>query len=118
MARTRGSFIAEQIETSTTSTPVSSIPFPNSNTGSTLETPPTSGEEEEELHFQKRSKEVIKKAAGTRQKRLAESDGDNQSVSIKPPPKRRAVTRAVYVEVPLWSPNVSVGIALDPTVFD
>jgi hypothetical protein len=120
MARTRGMFVAEQNEASTTSTPVSSVPFPNSNAGSTLDTPATSGEEEEEVQFsfQKRSNENVKRTAGTRQKRSAESDGGNQSVSIKPPPKRRAIMKAVYVEIPVRSTNVSVGIALAPTVFD
>jgi hypothetical protein len=119
MARTRARVIAEQEKASTTSTYVSSVPFLNSNAGSTVDTPATSGEEEEKFNFQKRLDENVKRTRGTCQKRSAESDGDDQSISIKPPAKRRAAMKAaVYVEIPVWSANVSVGITLAPTVFN
>jgi hypothetical protein len=100
--------LAQQNDSSTaTTTPTSSVPFPNSNVGSTIGTPATSGEDEEEHHFQNMSKENLKRTAGTGQKRSAESDDDdNQSVSIKPS-KRRAVMKCV--EIPARSSNVSAG---------
>jgi hypothetical protein len=110
MTRTRGMLLAQQNDasTATPTTPASSVPFPNSNVGSTIGTPATSGEDEEEHHFQKMSKEIIKGTAGTGQKRSAESDDDdNQSVSIKPS-KRRAIMKCV--EIPARSSNVSAGI--------
>jgi hypothetical protein len=91
----------ERIEASTTSTSVSSMPFPN-------RTPITSGEDEEEyIPLAK-----VIGATGMRRKRSAESDDGNPSVSTKPATKKRAVTKAVYVEIPVPSANVSVGVAL------
>ena len=98
----------ERIEASTTSSSVSSMPFPNSIVGSTVVTPVTSGEDEEE-HI---SLAKFMGATGMRRKRSAESDDGNLSVSTKPATKKRAVTKAVYVEIPAPSANVSVGIAL------
>lgn len=98
----------ERIEASTTSTSVSSMPFPNSIVGSTVVTPITSGEDEEEyIPLAK-----VIGATGMRRKRSAESDDGNPSVSTKPATKKRAVTKAVYVEIPVRSANVSVGVAL------
>jgi hypothetical protein len=102
--------IAQQMDASTTTptTPASSVPFPNSNVGSTIGTPATSGEDEEEHHFQNMSKGIIKGTAGTGQKRSAESDDDDSlSVFIKPS-KRRATTMKC-VEIPARSSNVSAG---------
>jgi len=109
MSRSHAKTAAEQIETSTTSTSVSSYPFPNSNAGSTVETPATSGEDEE---FQEKPTTKVMRTRGTRRKRPAESDGGDSSVSTKPATKRRASKRAVYVEIPVRSADVSVGIAL------
>ena len=47
-----------------------------------------------------------------RRKRSAESDDGNPSVSTKPATKKRAVMKGVYVEIPVPSANVSVGIGL------
>jgi len=48
------------------------------------------------------------------QKRPAESDGGDplRSVWTEPATKRRAVMRAVYVDIPVLSANVSVATAL------
>jgi hypothetical protein len=99
----------ERTEASTmATTSVSSMPFPNGIAGSTVVIPATSGEDEEEyIPFAK-----IMGATGMRRKRSAESDDGNLSVSTKPATKKRAVTKAVYVEIPVPSVNVSVGIAL------
>lgn len=48
------------------------------------------------------------------QKRLAESDGGDplRSVCTEPATKRRAVMRAIYVDIPVLSANVSVATVL------
>lgn len=101
---------AERFEASTTSTSpsVSSVPFSNSNTGSTANTPATSGEDEEGFNLQRKVMEKVMRTTGKRRKRSAESDGDNPSISTRPPTKRRAIMKAVCVEIPFRSPNVSM----------
>lgn len=95
------------------------MPFPTSRAGSTVgSTPTTSGEDEEHLNFHSRAFEKLMRTTEMRRKRLAESDGGDLSVSIKPATKRRAVMRAVYVDVPVLSTNVSVGISLTLIGFD
>jgi hypothetical protein len=86
------------------------MPFPNSNTGSTVTTPITSREDEEEYNFQRKPLAMVMRATGMRRKRSAESDDGNLSVSTKPAKKRTA--KAVYVDIPVPSTNVSVGITL------
>ncbi|KAN0124335.1 SNF2 family N-terminal domain containing protein [Russula decolorans] len=105
MARYSTRAAAEQTEVSTTSTSVSSMPFPNSNSGSTFGTPFTSGEDEEDPNFRRRRPAKYMWATGVHRKRSAESDDGNPSVSTKPATKKRAVMKAVYVEIPVPSAN-------------
>ncbi|KAH8985862.1 SNF2 family N-terminal domain-containing protein [Lactarius hatsudake] len=104
MAGTRRKVATEQNEASTVSTTPSSVPFPNSNAGSTTDTPATSGVEDEEFHLHKKVNERSKRTLSTRQKRSAD-----QSLSFSPQPsaKRRAVTKGIYVEIPVRPGNVS-----------
>src|ERR1700761_442110 len=111
MARNSAKAAAERIEASTSSTSVSPMPFPNSNAGSTATTPITSREDEEEDNFQREPLAKVVRATGMRRKRSAESDDGNLSVSTKPATKKRAA-RAVYVDIPVPSANVSLGITL------
>ena len=113
MARYSAKAAAEQVETSTTSTSVSSMPFVNSNACSTFGTPFTSAEDDEEFNFQRKPPAKITRATRARRKRSAESDDGNPSVSAKPATKRRAIINAAYVEIPAPSANVSVGIGPD-----
>ena len=52
------------------------------------------------------------------QKRLAESDAGDplRSVCTEPATKRRAVMRAIYVDIPVLSANVSVATVLMESV--
>lgn len=100
MAGIRGEDATEQNEASTASTTPSSVPFPNSNAGSTTDTPATSGIEDEEFLLHKKVNERSKRTLTTRQKRSAD-----QSSSTKSPAKRRAVTKGVYVEIPVRPTN-------------
>lgn len=115
MARNSRKAAAELIEASTTSTSVSSMPFPSSNGDSTVNTPATSGEDEEGSNLQRKA---VMRTTGIRRKRSAESDGGDLSISAKLATKRRAAMKAVYVEIPVWSANVSVGIPLSLMSFD
>jgi len=114
MARYTRKAAAERFEASTASTSpsVSSVPFSNSNTGSTANTPATSGEDEEGFNLQRKVVERVMRTRGIRRKRSAESDGDDLSSSTRPTMKRRAAMKAVCVEIPVWSANVSMGITL------
>jgi DNA repair protein RAD16 len=106
MARIKGKVATEQNEASTVSTTPSSMLFPNSNAGSVTDTPATSDVENEEIHLhQKRSKRTLT----TRQKRPADL---SLSFSAQPSAKRRAVTKGIYVEIPIRPVNVSVSFAL------
>jgi len=109
MARYTRKAAAQRFETSTSSTSpsVSSVPFSNSNTGSTANTPATSGEDEEGFNFQRKVMERAMRTAGIRRKR-SESDDDDLSISTRPTTKRRAAMKAVYVEIPVPSASVSV----------
>ncbi len=118
MARNSAKAAAERIEASTTSTSASSMLLSNSNAGSTFGTPITSCEDEEEPNFQRKTPARVMRATGVRRKRSAESDDGNPSISTKPATKKRAVMKAVYVEIPVPSANVSVGIALTPMGLD
>ncbi|KAH8985888.1 SNF2 family N-terminal domain-containing protein [Lactarius akahatsu] len=104
MAGIRRKVATEQNEASTVSTTPSSVPFPNSNAGSTTDTPATSGVEDEEFHLHKKVNERSKRTLSIRQKRSAD-----QSLSFSPQPsaKRRAVTKGIYVEIPVRPGNVS-----------
>jgi len=121
MARDSGK-AAERFEASTistsTSASVSSMPFSNSNTSSTLATPDTSGEDEEGFNLQGKATARVMRTTGIRRKRSAESDGSDLSVSTRPTTKRRAPMKEVCVEIPVRSANVSMGIALTLMVFD
>src|SRR6267142_918453 len=120
MARATGKAITERFEASATSTSasVSSAPLSNSNGGSTVDTPATSGEDEEEFNLQRKAVAKVMRTTGLRRKRSAESDGGDPSVSTRPTTKRRAAMKAVCVEIPVRSPNVSMGIALTLMDFD
>ena len=112
MAGSKGKVATEQNEASTVSTTPSSMPFPNSNAGSVTDTPATSDVENEEFHLhQKRSKRTLT----TRQKRPADL---SLSFSAQPSAKRRAVTKDIYVEIPIRPVNVSVSFALPLRGFD
>jgi hypothetical protein len=79
----------------------------------------TSGEDEEELNLYGNAFAKLMMTTGMRRKRFAESDSGDLSVSNKPAAtKRRAVTNTVYVDIPVWSANVSVGSALTLISFD
>jgi hypothetical protein len=78
----------------------------------------TSGEDEEELNLYGNAFAKLMVTTGMRRKRFAESDGGDLSVSNKPATKRRAVMNTVYVDIPVWSANVSVGTALTLISFD
>ena len=107
MARIRGRVATEQNEASTASTTPSSVPFPNSNAGSIIETPATSGVEDEEFLLHKKANERSKRAPTARQKRSADR---SLSFSAQPSAKRRAVTKDIYVEIPVRPVNVSVSL--------
>lgn len=108
----------EASTTTSTSASVSSMPLSNSNGGSAVETPFTSGEDEEDSNLQTKVVAKVMRTAGIRRKRSAESDGDDLSVSTRPTTKRRAM-KAVCVEIPPRSANVSFGYCPDlPMGFD
>lgn len=109
MARYPRKAAAKRFETSKSSTSpsVSSVPFSNSNTGSTANTPATSGEDEEGLNFQRKVMERALRTTGIRRKR-SESDDDDLSISTRPTTKRRATMKAVCVEITVPSATVSV----------
>ena len=109
MAGIRGKVATEQNEASTVSTTPSSVPFPNSNAGSVTDTPATSGVEDEEFYLHKKGNERSKRTLTTRQKRSADQ---SLSFSAQPSAKRRAVTKGIYVEIPVRPVNVSVSFAL------
>src|SRR6266571_5877755 len=115
MAGIRGKVTTEQNEASTASTTPSSVPFPNSNAGSITDTPATSGVEDEEFHLHKKVNERSERTLTTRQKRSADQ---SLSFSTQPSAKRRAVTKGIYVEIPVRPGNVSVSFALPLTGFD
>ncbi|KAI9448512.1 DNA repair protein rad16 [Lactarius indigo] len=104
MAGIRGKAATEQNEASTASTTPSSVPFPNSNASSITDTPATSGVEDEEFHLHKKVNERSKRTLSTRQKRSADQ---SLSFSTQPSAKRRAVTKRIYVEIPVRHGNVS-----------
>ena len=87
------------------------MPYP-SIASSTAVTYVSSGEDEETSNLQRRPLADVMRATGMRRKRSAESDDGNPSVSTKPATKKRAVMNGVYVEIPVPSADVSVGIAL------
>ncbi|KAH9059362.1 SNF2 family N-terminal domain-containing protein [Lactarius vividus] len=104
MAGSRRKVATEQNEASTVSTTPSSVPFPNSNAGSITDTPATSGVEDEEFHLHKKVNERSKRTLSTRQKRSADQ---SLSSSTQPSAKRRAVTKGIYVEIPVRPGNAS-----------
>ncbi len=109
MARYTRKAAAERFKTSTSSTTspsVSSVPFSNSNTGSTANTPATSGEDEEGFSFQRKIMERAMRKTGIRRKR-SESDDDDLSISTRPTTKRRVAMKAVCVEIPVPPASVS-----------
>jgi len=86
--------------------------FPKSSVGSTADIiPVTGGEDEEEHNLHPNAFTKFMMTTGMRRKRFAESDGGDLSVSSTPATKRRAVMDAVYVDIPVWSADVSVDIA-------
>lgn len=90
------------------------MPFPNSAASTVNSTPITSGEDGEGLNFHRKAFVTPMRTTGMGQKRLAESDGGDPlwSDCAEPATKRRAVMRAVYVDIPVLSANVSVATAL------
>ena len=120
MARNTGKATAERFEASTTSTSasVSSVPLSNSNAGSTVDTPATSGEDEENFNLQRKAMARVMRTTGLRRKRSAKNDGGDLSVSTRSTTKRRVTMKAVCVEIPVRSANVSMSIALTPMDFD
>lgn len=96
------------------------MPFPNSRASTVNGTPITSGEDGEGLTFHGKAFAALMRTTGTGQKRLAERNGDDplRSVCIEPATKRRAVMRAVYVDIPVLPANVSVATAPTLVGFD
>lgn len=88
--------------------------FPNSRASTVNSSPITSGEDGEGLTFHRKAFVTPMRTTGLGQKRLAESDGSDplRSVGTEPATKRRAVMRAVYVDIPVLSANVSVATGL------
>ena len=105
MARDSRKAAVEGIEasTSTTSISVSSVPFPYSNAGSTVDTLSTSSEDEEGFTSQRKAITKVIRTTGMRRKRSAESHADD----VEPASKRHAVMKTVYVGIPVWFANVS-----------
>lgn len=98
MAGIRGKAATEKNEASTASTTPSSVPFPNSNAGSVIDTPATSGVEDEEIYLHKKINERPKRTLTARQKRSADR---SLSFSAQPSAKRRVVMKDIYVEIPI-----------------
>jgi hypothetical protein len=115
MAGIRGKAATEKNEASTASTTPSSVPFPNSNAGSVIDTPATSGVEDEEIYLHKKINERPKRTLTARQKRSADR---SLSFSAQPSAKRRVVMKDIYVEIPIRPGNVSVSFALRLRGFD
>jgi len=103
MARVTRRSSQRLLSLSETTTPTSNAsPYISSRAESlrteSIETPATS-DVEDELNLKP---SPVKRRYVTRNKRLAEDDKDNtESVSAAPAPKRRAVSRQIYVSVPL-----------------
>lgn len=98
------------------------LPFPNSGAFTVNSGSNTSGEDEEGLTFHRKAFATPIRTTAMGQKRPAESDTSDplRSVWTEPATKRRAVMRAIYVDIPVLSANrdVSVATALTLTGFD